>query len=601
MDSSANQTHRLDHAESLPPHSSSGGTLQEVIEYQSQLARNDRSGATYLAAVDRSRRDHDAPGQTDSVIRGRFEHAAWPEVVCRLGARLAADLAQMHRHGVVHGDVKPASVLIAADGSPKLAEVNVGFGLQRERAAQAAYLGGSLPYLSPEHLEACAPDHAAQPEDLDGRSDVYSLGVVLWELLSGSRPFSDKIDASTLPQTLANMSARRRAGVDAAQQANLPFNCPASLRNVLLSCLAGNRDKRCPSAAELSRQLDLCLHPRAQRLLELPGNDRRQSPRRFPVTSLILGALVPNAAMSGLNIAYNWTQIAGRMPDADRHAFVFLLLAVNAIAYAWGTLWALYLCWPVVVAMWEVTGRGRDRWRPPTPHWLPSLRARALRLGEYAAWVSAVDWAFSGFVIPTWMRAGDGGNAAMTTKDYLQFAISQGFCGLIAATLTFFLVTLAAIRTCYPRLIAAAVDGPISTSIVPSTPAEPVGSGSVEDELPTIVQHPAVHGDNAGVATATDANDAEQLLALGRRLWLYFGLAVAAPLLAGTLLMGLDDGKAAIGGLAIAALVGFGASFWLALVIRRDVTALACASESAREMLAGGNDSLHATRTRSPG
>ncbi len=599
-----------------------GGTLQEVIEYQSRLAQNDRSGATYLAAVDRSLRGRGESAETGSVVRHKFQHAAWPEVVCWLGARLASALAYAHQRGILHRDVKPANVLIAQDGSPQLADFNVSFCSKLDGATPAAYFGGSLAYMSPEQLEACDPDHARQPDDLDGHSDVYSLGIVLWELLTGSRPFADEMVSGNWSQTLANMSAQRRGGVDAAALARLPFNCPASLRQILLTCLAGNRDKRSPSAAELSRQLDLCLQPHAQRLLELPGTDWRELPRRFPVTSLILGGLVPNAAMSGLNIAYNWTQIVQKMPDADRHVFVILLMAVNAIAYAWGTIWALYLSWPVVVAMWEVTGRGRDRWRPPTPHWLPSLRARTLRLGEYAAWVSAVDWAFSGFVIPTWMRAQVGENTAMVTKDYIHFVISQGLCGLVAATLTFFLVTLAAIRTCYPRLIAPAI-GPAFT-LATATPlqADPAVSSRFEDDAPTIVQHPAVSGNAARVSTSvtgsgspagsdgstrdkltmpesTEAQDADQLMALGRRVWLYFGLAVAVPFLAVTVLVGLDDGKAAIGGLGIVGLVGFGLSFWLALVIRNDVAALAIASQPAGTTLASGNDSSNSFWTGS--
>ena len=139
--------------------------------------------------------------------------------------------------------------------------------------------------------------------------------------------------------------------------------------------------------------------------MELPGKHWKELPRRFPVTMLVLAGVVPNAVMSGLNIAYNWTEIVRHLAAADQHVFFFLLTVVNLIAYAWGVTWALYLGWPVVAAMWQVTGQGRNRWRPPTPHWLPSLRSRALRLGEYAAWVSAVDWAFSGFLFPSWMRA----------------------------------------------------------------------------------------------------------------------------------------------------------------------------------------------------
>lgn len=624
-----------------------GGTLQDVIEYQARLQPSERSGASYLAAVDRALRRRGESPPAESSVRHKFQRAAWPEVVCWLGARLASALAYAHDHGILHRDVKPANVLIGEDGSPKLADFNISFSSKLDGATPAAYFGGSLAYMSPEQLEACDPHHERRPDDLDGRSDVYSLGILMWELLAGSRPFTDELVSGNWSQTLAGMAAQRRRGIDSAALARLPLNCPASLRKILLTCLAGDREKRWASAAELARQLELCLQPRAQNLLELPGTDWRSLPRRFPVTSLVLAGLTPNLVMSGLNIAYNWAEIIRHLNAADQRVFIFLLTVVNGIAYAWGFCWALYLCWPVVVAMWEVTGRGRDRWQPPTPRWLPSLRARALRLGEYAFWVSAVDWAFSGFVFPTWIQAQAGDSSALKTVDYVHFIVSQTLCGLESATLTFFLVTLVAVRACYPRLIGAAPSPPLPQPAVPGAAGRSAPAARVVDDAPTIVQHPALSSAaerrarrsapttpeadvvlavdftardrsaaewqrgatagstamseetvagasagerRAGAVESTAAQDAASLLKLGRRVWIYFGLAVAVPFLAVTVLVGLDIERGAIGALGIVGLFGFALSFWLALVIRNDVAALARAAQPSGMTLADGDD-----------
>ena len=114
----------------------------------------------------------------------------WPEAVCWLGARLAEALDYAHRQGVLHRDVKPANVLLTAEGSPKLADFNVSFSCKLDGANPAAFFGGSLAYMSPEQLEAFNPAHGRDPGDLDGRSrPLLAVPDVLWELLAGRRPF----------------------------------------------------------------------------------------------------------------------------------------------------------------------------------------------------------------------------------------------------------------------------------------------------------------------------------------------------------------------------------------------------------------------------
>ena len=153
---------------------------------------------------------------------GGWRQFNWPTTVCWLGARLAAALDYAHRHGVLHRDVKPANVLLDADGCPKLADFNVSFSSKLDGATPAAYFGGSLAYMSPEQLEASNPDHDRQPDELDGRSDVYSLAVMLWELLAGTRPFGEERVAANMIETLTQLAERRRAGVPAAAIAALP-------------------------------------------------------------------------------------------------------------------------------------------------------------------------------------------------------------------------------------------------------------------------------------------------------------------------------------------------------------------------------------------
>ncbi|HEY2838639.1 MAG TPA: serine/threonine-protein kinase, partial [Pirellulales bacterium] len=244
-----------------------GGTLQTVCDGIRQLPPAMRTGQCLLDVIDQALANRGESPPIDSRLRARLAKASWPQVVCWLGSRLAAALDYAHSRGVLHRDVKPANVLVAADGTPKLADFNISFSSKVEGATAAAYFGGSLAYMSPEQLEACSSAHDRTAEDLDGRSDIYSLGVVLWELLTGNRPFADVEPSSDWSKTLETMIAQRRAGVPANTIARLPANCPAGLKQILLKCLAAKPDDRYANPAGLSRQLELSLQPKVLALL----------------------------------------------------------------------------------------------------------------------------------------------------------------------------------------------------------------------------------------------------------------------------------------------------------------------------------------------
>ncbi|KAA1416434.1 serine/threonine protein kinase [Nocardioides humilatus] len=116
-----------------------------------------------------------------SLARRLSDGAMDPDDVARIGAGLAAALAHVHANGIVHRDVKPANVLLAPDGQPKLADFGIARAIhERSDLTGAGWTIGTASYLSPEQVKG-AP--------VTGASDVYALGLVLLEALTGLRAY----------------------------------------------------------------------------------------------------------------------------------------------------------------------------------------------------------------------------------------------------------------------------------------------------------------------------------------------------------------------------------------------------------------------------
>ena len=111
----------------------------------------------------------------------RHNRPAWPEAV-RIVAAVAGALGHAHARLIIHRDVKPANIILTAGVAPVLVDFGLALGEEQAGGGEKGLVSGTLGYMSPEQAEGTA-------HRIDGRTDVYSLGVVLYEMLTGRVPF----------------------------------------------------------------------------------------------------------------------------------------------------------------------------------------------------------------------------------------------------------------------------------------------------------------------------------------------------------------------------------------------------------------------------
>jgi serine/threonine protein kinase len=178
-------------------------------------------------------------------------------------AQLCSGLGYAHAQGVVHRDVKPANVFLLQDGSVKLLD----FGIAKLSTSTLTRQGdvvGSAPYMSPEQV--------AGTQDLDGRSDVWSTGVLLYELLTNRKPF----EGDALTTVIVGILKETPPPLE-----KYAPGLPKALVDVVGRALEKDRDKRFQTAEELGRELQLIR--KTQQLSNLPPMDAT----RFASTNVL--------------------------------------------------------------------------------------------------------------------------------------------------------------------------------------------------------------------------------------------------------------------------------------------------------------------------
>jgi serine/threonine-protein kinase len=223
-----------------------------------------------------------------------------------IAKQIAEALEAAHEAGVIHRDLKPANIKVRDDGTVKVLDFGLAKALDTmpegdpslsptltAAATQMGVILGTAAYMSPEQ---------ARGKPVDKRADIWAFGCVLYEMLTGERPFG----AAEVAKTLARV-IEREPDFEA-----LPSGSPETVRRVLRRCLVKERRQRLPDIGAARLDIDELMAASSPELAARPGRERAGWAQVMPwsLAALVIGALAAGAAV--------WTAIPSASPLVTR-------------------------------------------------------------------------------------------------------------------------------------------------------------------------------------------------------------------------------------------------------------------------------------------
>lgn len=188
-------------------------------------------------------------GESVSARQKRLGGRLPLELIDSVGQDIALALDYAHKRGLVHRDVKPSNILLDENGKAFLTDFGIALALGEERLTRTGMAVGTVHYMSPEQI--------ARPKEIDHRTDIYSFGCVLYEMLTGRPPFvsgEGDTDFTVMTGHLTQPPPAPR---------ELNPEVPDAIEQVVLKCLAKEPKDRYGSGEELAWALRRILHPEA--------------------------------------------------------------------------------------------------------------------------------------------------------------------------------------------------------------------------------------------------------------------------------------------------------------------------------------------------
>lgn len=290
----------------------------------------------------------------------RFLHGDGPDYFRRVAEvvkQVAAALDHAHQRGVIHRDIKPQNVLLDPEGRPRIVDLGLAKDLFADTLTGTGQAEGTPHYMSPEQIRA-------EKGTVDARADVYSLGVVLYELLTRRKPFGGE----TVDQVLFCIAFERPR-----PPRSLRSGIPRDLETACLKAMEKCKEDRYLTAAEMAFDLERFLRgePILGRRPSLATRSRRTLwTRRKLVAGIAVGAAAGVYALTRLTksqaqslVEKDWP----RMSVAARKPFASAQLTVRPVVDEFGTLGEVEVSRPSPVTeravrpgLYRIAGRGED-------------------------------------------------------------------------------------------------------------------------------------------------------------------------------------------------------------------------------------------------
>ena len=414
----------------------SGINLRSLINRTRSRFGENWIGKHLLEILDQDAQEEIVLRETSLADRAVLEAADQLATVCWIGAESAQALDHAHRSGYIHRDVKPENTIINRFGRPMLVDFNLA--MESHSDQWRGVSGGTIPYMSPESIRAFANRDLIKTDNAFA-ADLYALGVMLWELAGGEMPFPcDSATTFSGPEGIKQLIESR---------AIEPENDSISprLADTLRRAIHEDPDQRFESAKAFAEALEGVMQ-QSEAIKSRSNNGRLgQSVIKRPVLWLFIAGFAPHVLASALQIAYNQSEIIGRLNSPSQYELFFLLVYwVNPVIYGICGFFVVKKIF-TVLRPWLMMRRGQS----VTEDQAETAREQSLTLPRYGAIVGGLGWLVGAIAFPSLLYLK---SVRFPLDVWVHFVVSFVVSGAIAITFSYALLLAVVIYGIYPTM-----------------------------------------------------------------------------------------------------------------------------------------------------